>query len=317
MIFAIIFILLLLLEVAYFGVAKRFNIVDYPVGRSSHATATLRGGGIVILFGAWLYAAFFGSDYCWFLLGLTLVGTVSFIDDLRPQSIALRLVAQSIGMSLLLYQLEAFITIPCWILLIALIIGVGILNAFNFMDGINGITGSYSLAVIAPLVYLNISDNFIPMPYLYVTALSLIVFCLFNFRNRALCFVGDVGSISIAFILVFAIGLLMLHTGNYSYIVFIAVYGVDSVMTIIHRIMLHENIGQPHRKHAYQLMANELKINHLHISLMYMVLQLAISFGLIFSNINPYLYLGITIILLSLAYILFMKKYYHLHNEYP
>lgn len=315
MLYVIIFILLLLLELAYFRVARRLNIVDLPDHRSSHATATLRGGGIVFLFGAWLYAAFFGIGYVWFLLGLTLIGVVSFVDDLHPQSISLRLAAQVIATLLMFYQFGILSPADWWMILIALTVCVGIVNAFNFMDGINGITGSYSLAVIAPLVYLNVSDNFIPMPYLYVTALSLIVFCLFNFRKRAICFVGDVGSISIAFILMFALGLLMLHTGDYSYIVFIAVYGVDSVLTIVHRLMLHENIGQPHRKHAYQLMANELKINHLYISIAYTVLQLALSFGMILLPINHYLYLGVAVSVLIVAYILFMRKYYHLHIE--
>lgn len=315
MLYAIIFILLLLLELVYFRVARRLNIVDLPDHRSSHTTATLRGGGILFLFGAWLYAAFFGIGYGWFLLGLTIIGVVSFIDDLHPQSISLRLVVQVIAVVMMFYQFGILSPADWWIILIALTVCVGIVNAFNFMDGINGITGSYSLAVVAPLIYLNIRDEFMPMSFLYVTALSLIVFCLFNFRKRAVCFVGDVGSISIAYILLFALGLLMLHTGDYSYIVFIAVYGVDSGLTIVHRIMLNENIGQPHRKHAYQLMANELKINHLCISIAYTVLQLALSFGMIFLPINHYLYLGVAIMVLTVAYTIFMRKNYRLYKD--
>ncbi len=308
---------MVLLELVYFRVARRLNIVDLPIHRSSHDAPTLRGGGIIFLFGAWLYNAFFGFVYGWFMLGLTIVGIVSFIDDLRPLSIPLRLVTQVAGILLMFNQLGILSTHYWWIIMIALPVSVGIMNAFNFMDGINGITGSYSLAVLAPLIYLNIRDCYMPMSFLYVTALSLIVFCLFNFRKRAVCFVGDVGSISIAFILTFAIGLLMLHTGDCSYIVFLAVYGVDSAMTIFHRIILHENIGEPHRKHAYQLMANELRINQLAISTAYTALQLAISFGMIFCPINHYLYLGAVISVLVVAYILFMKKNYHLHKNNP
>ncbi len=184
------------------------------------------------------------------------------------------------------------------------------------MDGINGITGGYSLAVLAPLIYLNRQLHFMDMPFLYVTGLSLLVFCFFNFRKKAKCFAGDVGSITIAFILLFALGKLILQTGDFSYIVFLAVYGVDSVLTICHRIQLHENLGKAHRKHAYQLMANELKIPHVQVSLFYMAIQLAISFGMIFCQINHYVYLGITIIVLMIAYLLFMKKNYHLHEAY-
>ena len=184
------------------------------------------------------------------------------------------------------------------------------------MDGINGITGGYSLAVLAPMIYLNFKEDFIDMPYIYVTGLSLLVFCFFNFRKKAKCFAGDVGSISIAFILLFALGKLILKTSDFAYIIFLAVYGADAILTICHRIQLHENLGEAHRKHAYQLMANELKMSHVEVSLIYMALQLAISFGMLFCPINHYIYLGLTIIVLLMAYLIFMKKNYHLHETY-
>lgn len=316
MIYAIIFVLLVLLELAYFRVADRFNIIDKPNLRSSHTSITLRGGGIVFLFGAWIYAAFFGLDYGWFLLGLTLIGLVSFVDDVHSLPDSARLVVQFAAMFLMFYQFGILNWHDWWIVLVALIVCVGITNAYNFMDGINGITGGYSLAILAPLIYLNAKDGFIDMPYLYVTALSLIVFCFFNFRKKAKCFAGDVGSITIAFILLFALGRLILQTGDFAYIIFLAVYGADSVLTICHRIQLHENLGEAHRKHAYQLMANELKMPHIKVSLIYMAVQLAISFGMIFCPINHYVYLGITILVLLAAYLIFMKKNYHLHEAY-
>lgn len=184
------------------------------------------------------------------------------------------------------------------------------------MDGINGITGGYSIAVLVPLIYLNSRDEFVSMPYLYVVGLSLLVFCFFNFRKRAKCFAGDVGSISIAFIMLFALGKLILKTGDFSYIVFLAVYGADTVLTICHRIQLHENIGQAHRKHAFQIMANELHIPHTTVSSLYMAIQMLISAGLIWLPINHYLYLGLVVMALAAAYLIFMKKYYHLHEEY-
>jgi len=316
MIYAVILVLLILLELAYFRVADRYNINDKPNMRSSHKSITLRGGGIIFLFGAWLYAAFFGLDYGWFLLGLTLIGLVSFVDDVHSLPDSVRLVVQFVTMSLMFYQLGMFNWHDWWIVLIALIVCVGITNAYNFMDGINGITGGYSLAVLAPLVYLNYRLDFIEMPFLWVTGLSLFVFCFFNFRKKAKCFAGDVGSITIAFIFIFAIGKLMLQTGDWAYITLLALYGADSVFTICHRIQLHENLGEAHRKHAYQLMANELKMPHVEVSLIYMTLQLAISFGMIFCPINHYIYLGITIMTLLAAYLIFMKKNYHLHEAY-
>jgi len=316
MLYTIIALLLVLLELAYFRIADRFNIIDKPNMRSSHTSVTLRGGGIIFLFGAWLYAVFFGLDYGWFLLGLTLIGLVSFTDDIHSLPDSARLVVQFAAMFLMFYQFGILNWHDWWMALIALIVCVGITNAYNFMDGINGITGGYSIAVLAPLIYLNQQLNFIDMPFLYVTGLSLLIFCFFNFRRKAKCFAGDVGSITIAFILLFTIGKLILRTGDFSYIIFLAVYGADTILTICHRIQLHENLGEAHRKHAYQLMANELKMPHVEVSLIYMALQTAISFGLIFCPINHYIYLGITIIVLLAAYLTFMKKNYHLHEEY-
>lgn len=316
MIYVVIAAILMAAELLYFKFADRFNIIDRPNMRSSHTSITLRGGGVVFLFGAWVYAAFFGVTYPWFLIGLTLVGVVSFIDDVHSLPDSVRLVVQFAAMFLMFYQFGILNWNDWWIVCIALIVCVGITNAYNFMDGINGITGAYSLAVMLPLIYLNESVGFIEMPFLVVITLSILVFLFFNFRKKAKCFAGDVGSISMAFIVVFALGLLMLQTRDFSYIVFLAGYGVDAVLTIVHRIMLHENLGEAHRKHAYQLMANELKLSHLKVSAGYMIVQLAVSAGLIFIPINHYLYLGLVIILLSGAYVVFMRKYYHLHEEY-
>lgn len=316
MIFAVIFLLLVLLELAYFRVADRFNIIDKPNLRSSHKTIVLRGGGIIFLFGIWLYAAFFGLQYPWFILGLSLIGLVSFVDDIHSLPDSIRLVAQFAAMFLMFYQFDILNWHAWWMVLIALIVCVGIINAYNFMDGINGITGGYSIAVLLPLIYLDSEYGFISPDYLYVVGLSLLVFCFFNFRKKAKCFAGDVGSISIAFILLFALGKLILKTGDLSYLTFLAVYGADAVLTICHRIQLHENLGEAHRKHAYQLMANEMKMPHVLVSVIYMVLQLAISFGLIFIPFNHYIYMAIIIVALATAYLMFMKRNYHLHEEY-
>lgn len=316
MTFAIIFVLLVLLELAYFRVADRFNIIDKPNLRSSHKTVVLRGGGIIFLFGIWLYAAFFGLHYVWFIIGLSLIGLVSFIDDIHSLPDSLRLVVQFAAMFLMFYQFGILNWHDWWIVILALVVCVGIINAYNFMDGINGITGGYSLAVLLPLIWLNKSDGFISMDYLYVVGLSLLVFCFFNFRKKAKCFAGDVGSISMAFILLFPLGKLILQTGDWSYLTFLAVYGADTFLTILHRIQLHENLGVAHRKHAFQLMANELRMPHVLVSSIYMLMQLVISLGLIMLPVNHYVYMAVIIVILATAYIAFMKRNYHLHEEY-
>ena len=130
------------------------------------------------------------------------------------------------------------------------------------------------------------------------------------------CFAGDVGSIGIAFILLFALGRLILRTGDLSYLTFLAVYGADTILTLCHRIRLHENLGEAHRKHAYQLMANELGMAHTTVAGIYMLVQLAISFGLLFLPVNHYLYMAVVIVILTVAYLVFMYKNYHLHEAY-
>ena len=271
--------------------------------------------------GAWLWAAFFGLQYPWFMAGLTLIALVSFIDDVRSLPDSVRLLIQFAAMFLMFYQLGILKWNLWWVVLIAWVVCVGIINAYNFMDGINGITGGYSLVVLLSLMAGHgfgpqAGHGFIDQNLLIVITLSVLVFCFFNFRKRAKCFAGDVGAVSMAFILVFAIGMLMVKTRDYSWIMLLAVYGVDTVLTIVHRILLHENLGQAHRKHAYQIMANELKMPHVVVSCIYMGLQLAISAGLIFLPINHYLYSAIVLVLLASAYLLFMGKYYHLHEEY-
>ena len=209
-----------------------------------------------------------------------------------------------------------------WIIPIALIAAVGGTNIFNFMDGVNGITAGYSLAMLIPITIANRSIAFVEESYLIVAIIGVLVFCLFNFRPRgkAKCFAGDVGSIGMALILVFCVGRLMLFTGDITCIVLFLVYGVDGVLTICHRIMLHENLGQAHRKHAYQLMANELGMSHVVVSLLYMAIQLVVSLGFIYLCPNTilahWIYLVAAGIVLALSYILFMRKYYCLHEQY-
>ena len=314
----LLFILVLLagIELCYFRIADRFNIIDKPNERSSHKRITLRGGGVIFLFGAWLYAAFYGFQYPWFLAGLTLIAAISFADDVHSIPNKIRIVVHFAAMLLMFYQLGLFSAGQGWYLFLAWIVCTGIINAYNFMDGINGITGGYSLAVLAPLAVVNVREQFVDPPLIYVTVLSALVFCWFNFRPKARCFAGDVGAVSMAFILLFMLGTLILRTGNLCYLVFLVVYGVDSVLTICHRLLLRENIFEAHRKHAYQLMANELKIPHVVVSAVYALLQVVISFGAIYLPVNGWVYFGIVVVLLSIAYVLFKMKYYCLHEAY-
>ena len=320
--YGIIFIILLALEVVYFRIADRCNIIDKPNERSSHSTIVLRGGGIIFMLGLWIWAAFYGFGYPWFVVAVTLIAGVSFVDDIRSLPDSVRLVAQFVAMGLMFYQMDMLHWEMWWVVILALIVSVGATNIINFMDGINGITGGYAFASLIPIYILNKEMGFVEESLVVTVILADVVFCLFNFRpkGKAKCFAGDVGSIGIAFILLFMIGQLIMRTGDVTYLVFLLVYGVDGCLTIIHRIMLHENLGEAHRKHAYQLMANELKIGHVKVSLLYMGLQLIVSLGFVFivpdTVLAHWIYLIGALVVLAVAYVAFMKKYYHLHENY-
>ena len=322
--------LLLAAELVYFRIADKCNIIDKPNQRSSHSSIVLRGGGIIFVLGLWIWAAFFGFHNIWFLIAVTLVAGVSFIDDIHSLPDSVRLVAQFAAMALMFYQLDMLHWNMWWIILIAMIVCVGASNIINFMDGVNGITGAYAMASLLPLFLLNKELGFADESLIAVVALADIVFCCFNFRpkGKAKCFAGDVGSIGVAYILLFLIGSLILATGDVTYLIFLLVYGVDGCLTICHRILLHENLGEAHRKHAYQLMANELRIGHVKVASFYALLQLAVSLGFIYlcpalasaTGLSlvawHWIYLAAALALLALAYVLFKKKYYHLHEEY-
>ena len=339
--YIVIAIVLFITELVYFKIADRCNIIDKPNERSSHSNIVLRGGGIIFPISILVWMAlqmvngewFMVKDYLPFVVGLVLICGVSFWDDVKSLPDSVRLMAQFVAMALMFWSMFGFqnsgFMVLDWywrvaVIIVALIVCVGASNIINFMDGINGITGAYAMASLIPLYILNngVNGGFVDNSFIITMMLADVVFCYFNFRPRgkAKCFAGDVGSLGVAFILLFLIGCKVMQTGDITYLVFLVVYGVDGVLTICHRIMLHENLGQAHRKHVFQLMANELKMSHITVSLIYACLQLAISLGFIYLIPNNILahwtYLLSSIVVLSVAYVLFKKKYYHLHEEY-
>ncbi len=340
--YLIVSLLLILVELVYFRIADKYNIIDKPNERSSHSTIVLRGGGIIFAISMLVWYLWFMVndagcmvEYLPFLGGLLMVAGVSFVDDIHSLPDSLRMVVQIVSILLMFWSIGLFDALGSWIwnvvvILVALFFCVGATNIINFMDGVNGITAAYALAMLVPIAIVNNQSRigelengaFIEPSYLVVAIIGVLVFSIFNFRpkGKAKCFAGDVGSIGIAFIIMFALGKLMLATLDVTYIVFFLVYGIDGSMTIFHRIKLHENLGQAHRKHAYQLMANELKMSHVTVSLLYMAMQLAVSLGFIYLCPNTvlahWIYLIGAAAVLAVAYVLFMMKYYHLHQAY-
>ena len=249
---------------------------------------------------------------CW-VIGLTVLVGVSFIDDIRDVNPKIRLVCQFVAIILMLYHSGLIRNSPHVILLLSFFC-VGTVNIFNFMDGINGMTGGYSLVVALALLYVNTNVvHFSSSDLIVMMILSLIVFNLFNFRQRTICFAGDVGSLVIGFIFVYLVLRLCLRGESMSWIAMLSVYLVDGSLTILHRILLRENLMKPHKKHAYQIMANELEIPHLVVSCIYMALQSVCCVVYIMWPGYPAFFAIFGV--LTVMYILFMKKFYHLHEN--
>ena len=316
MTYILILIVLFILELLYFKFADYFNIIDKPNERSSHSVVTLRGGGIIFYFGALSYFLLSGFQYPWFFVGLTLMTLISFLDDVFTLSNKIRLLIHFTSVLLIAYQLDLF-QMSWYYLVIGFIIVVGVINAYNFMDGINGITACYSLAVGSLLMIVNSTVHFIDQDLLIFSLLGVLVFFFFNFRTKARCFAGDVGSVSIAYILLFALGALILTTGNLIYILFLSVYGIDAVWTIIRRLYRGENIFEAHRSHLYQFLGNEAGINKLYISFFYGAIQFLIGWMVIlFSKKDLFtqlIFTGGILLMLSLIYLIVkgavIKKY--------
>lgn len=288
---AILFAALLL----YFKIADHFNIIDKPNARSSHSEVTIRGGGVVFPLALIIYAIAFGKVSLLLVAAAVLISLISFLDDLYTLPNRTRLIVQLFAVSLLLYVAGGFASWPLWALPLIYVLIIGCINAYNFMDGINGITGVYSFITFASLLYVNEQLNIIDPPFLILGMLACLVFLFFNFRKRAKCFAGDVGSVGLAFWVISIIVLLISSTGDFKYVLFLAVYGVDAILTIVHRLILRQNIFDAHRLHLYQILANERNIPQLYVAVGYAGLQLLLNllvlfadlqFGLLFCMIN-------------------------------
>jgi UDP-N-acetylmuramyl pentapeptide phosphotransferase/UDP-N-acetylglucosamine-1-phosphate transferase len=311
--YAIVAILLFSGLLLYFKIAGRYHITDKPNERSSHDYITIRGGGIVFWLAAALYVLYAAtvetlqatSLQIAFLIGITLISTVSFIDDIKSLPNKIRIVIHFLSISCVFYGLNLYAVLPWYLIITAYIFFVGILNAYNFMDGINGITGFYSLVILLSLQYINQNHiHFTAPDFINYAIISCIVFLFFNFRKRAKCFAGDVGSMAISFWIVTLLLQLMLKTNSMIWILLLAVYGIDTVLTLIHRLVLKENIFQAHRKHLYQQVANEMKTPQLVVSTVYGLLQGIIAVGFFVFYEYQYIYFVVVIIFLSMIYIL-------------
>ncbi|MFA9189677.1 UDP-GlcNAc--UDP-phosphate GlcNAc-1-phosphate transferase [Flavobacterium magnesitis] len=300
--YLILFLLFLVIELLYFKIADQYNIIDKPNSRSSHTSITLRGGGII--FPIAIIIAFLMGFVSWsVMLGVVLVATVSFIDDIKPLSQLPRFLSHVIAAVLVFYELNLF-SEPLWLLPILFVLLIGWVNAFNFMDGINGITVLYALIAIISFSLLPL--NQLQLPLLISMGLSCIVFGIFNVRKKAKTFAGDVGSISMALFLGYFMMKTIIESGQLSFILFFSIYGIDAGITILNRVKKRENIFQPHRSHLYQYLANEIGMSHILVSCIYAVLQLGLNIFLIYMDTQGNLTLLFSIGILFTLVIVYM-----------
>lgn len=307
-------VFLFLIELIFLSYARKKRIYDSPNERSSHIRKTIRGGGIVNWFAALIFFISEPDGYWLFFTGITIVSVISFTDDIHNLGQWPRFFSHVTGITFVILflnnslNINIFDSIPWYFILSGYILFVGILNAYNFMDGINGINGLYSISVLGALQYVNIKiTSFADPLFIWVPIVACIVFLFFNFRKKALCFAGDVGSISIAFWIVTLIAMLIVKTGNIVWLLLLAVYGIDSIFTIVQRLYLRQNIFEAHRMHFYQVLANECGIDHRIVSTLYALLQCALSLVAIMLWDRVDFYLLSAMILTPLAAVYFLK----------
>lgn len=304
---------LMMIELIYFRIARRYNILDKPNDRSLHQRPTIRGGGIIFPMAIILLYFLTGLVSHYFIVALVMVSIVGLMDDIRSLSRTVRFGIQALAMVMVFYDLNVF-DHSWWIIILLMFIAIGTVNAYNFMDGINGITSGYSLVVLGSLYYINnYFFAFVNNDLLLVIMIALLIFSFFNFRTKAICFAGDVGSLSIGFAIIYLILKLTMESHNYIFILLLAVYGTDSVLTVVHRLMLRQNIFKAHRLHLYQVVISSTGMLHLPMTLIYMIVQALVSTVLIY-NLHQGLKLqyavGVaTLTLLSILYVIIKRHF--------
>ncbi len=301
--YALVILFMMIAAIIYFKIADHYNIVDKPNERSSHVLPTIRGGGVLFLLAVLLF--FFRNDqsYPYLLVAMLVSGVISFIDDMRTVNNRLKFSVHILSVCLIFIECGLINTLSPFYLIAIGIFFIGVINAYNFMDGINGITGLYSLAVIIPL-FLTEDNEKIRSLELY-SMIGLLVFNYFNTRKKARCFAGDVGSISLAILIVFLLIKRIQLTGSFVYIGLLLVYGIDTVFTISQRLYQRENIFKPHRKHLYQYYCNEKKLPHVWVGSLYALLQLIISLVIVYGYLN---FSGLLLLLISLSVFYWILK---------
>ncbi|MEP2671002.1 MAG: UDP-GlcNAc--UDP-phosphate GlcNAc-1-phosphate transferase [Cyclobacteriaceae bacterium] len=285
----------------------KYNIIDRPNERSSHQTAIIRGAGVLIPLASLYWFQQSDFELTWFIIGLIVISGISFLDDIHSQPIIARLLIHAVSILLLFHQVN-FFDWHIWFLIGSFIVCVGTLSAFNFMDGINGITGLYAAVGLGTFCYIDqMIFSFTNEDLILTNLVGVVIFLFYNFRKKAKCFAGDIGSVALAFIQIFFLLQLIQNTRSLLWVFLFLLFGVDSIVTIVYRILRKENIFSPHRTHAYQYLANEWNWDHRTISLMIACLQVIINTIIIYSYLTSTLWLAIFVVCLYVVIYLYVR----------
>lgn len=288
-------LILAVLEVIYFLVAKHFHIVDRPNERSSHTRVTLLGAGVIFYFAVLVYSLFHQVAFPRFLIGATLLAVVSYVDDLRQLPSSIRFLTQLAAIVVAFYF--SICSLQVWQMILVVVFFAGVLNVYNFMDGINGMLAAYSLVVVGTFGFIDLFVvPFVDFGFIAIILAAILIFGFFNFRPKARCFSGDVGSIVMGFIVLFLLvkydEAIPDNGENVSFLCFIIVFLADGVLTIAKRFLNGRNILEAHREHMYETLVNDLHVPHLRTSASYALLQMVINIGyLLVSDKNLYTFL--------------------------
>ena len=310
MIYLVVLFLNIVSIALYYRIAIQFDIIDRPNKRSSHNYITVRGAGILFLITGLFWVLSSQGHHLYIFIGLASIGLISLLDDIFTLPNKLRFVVHIFAVLLVFLEIGLFSS-NIIIILCVLILYLGWINAFNFMDGINGITSFYTFSILIPL-FIATSDFSSPESQLILfMGIGVMVFMTMNVRARALAFCGDVGAIVLAYLIGYLVIALIISTGKIEYMLFGCVYGVDTIFTIFRRMLKGENIFQPHRSHLYQLLSNELKWHFIKVSLIYSLSQLIVSMILLLTlhSLPQYslFVAAVILILITTIYLLSIK----------
>ena len=263
--------------IIYLKMAEKWSIIDQPNSRSSHLVVTKRGGGIIYLIALVIYLISSNFNMPSIIICGLLLGIMGFIDDVKNLDFKIKLIFQCLTIGYFL-STGSYNGLEWYLLILMFFLIISSINILNFMDGINGLTILYSLSFLISFYIINAQIiAFTDSNFLLIVILSNLIIGYFNIRKKAVCFLGDVGAITMGFIYAVLTITLIVKTNSLSPLILFLVYFLDSGWTIVERLLAKENIFHPHRKHLYQLLVNEYKLSHLLVASIYFSIQALIN----------------------------------------